>query len=161
MAAAAANGCCCVANEPCGCYPGFSGSWDITFSGVLDGGCTCTVNANGLFTVSGPPAISSGADFNACYWEKFDGSPALCGSGIPWDLIVEFKYVPSTTTYTIRVDVTVGSGVVGRTARFLETSIGTPFDCNSFSGHSVPFAFHGGGTACDWSSATCTLTAVP
>jgi hypothetical protein len=154
--------CCCEAPAPtCGC--GHDGDWDIEWTSVVDVTCSnCDTDANGIFTLSGPPTVSTVGTVEVCQWGPTPDATG-CAAG-PNAIRVRFEHDTIAGTYRVQVFVTVNTfaGFGGRTATF-ELDNGTdPFSCEDFSAEDIPFLNQGGTVAtCDWSGATCTLTAVP
>jgi hypothetical protein len=151
---AVSEDCCCGSEPWCLCTDHFTGSFDVTISGVANNNCTNASAINGLWTI--PWAGLSGS-FPDCVWELLRSEPGGC-AGNPGNIAI---LTQSASAYMfLRLHIRGGTGLAYVYFRLDLTTIGHGL-CGSFVDVSFPFWLNDSGAAYDWSSATAIVTAVP
>lgn len=123
---------------------------EVEFDGIVDGSCAdCDdLNTNGTPFIA-PCSLSLG-----CFWEH-ELPSTVCAANFIW-VFARFDFL-GNNAYTL--DVTFSTGVVF-IARYEVNFGASKPDCSAWSSLNVPFDADGGGSLCDYTSSTCTVTAV-
>ena len=152
--------CCSTASNPCfGCSGDITNNMQVVLSGVANcGSCSNCSSLDGTYVV---PYISNGpCNFLDCF-DVSSSSIVACTSidGFEIQVVIQNLF----GTYYVDVNVQTnsdsacgGTGCAG--AQFRSTSLSEP-SC-AFSNYDVPYSSTGVGTECDFSGATCKITAI-
>lgn len=153
--------CCCVVfDNPCnGCDGDISSNMQVVLSGIADcGTCSNCSSLDGTYIV---PYINNGpCNFRDCF--DVSGSSIVACTSVNG---FEVQVVSQNLFGTYYVDVNVqtnsdsacgGTGCAGAQFRALLDEIPS---CR-FDGFDVPYASTAVGVGCDYSGATCTITAI-
>lgn len=145
-------GCACCGATCVSCTGTVPEEMQVDISGLANdatcGASADCINFEGTYIL---PLTVAGA--GGCTWTKtFTLSPTACGLS---SITVSVFMPPAFFSNTIEVEFLVS---VGR-ARFQKAQ-SMPFDCASPSGTSIAYLNETAGTVCNWSGATCLLTAL-